>query len=369
MCYNDENNCNSIGTKNISISLKELLKYYFNYTSELKDEIHELMSSKPYLWKSRPLTDKLIQYAGSDVKYLPKVYDAICIKCEKKIYKNITIEKILDECTKYLKYIDINKDIKNFGRTNLKKGTKLLGLIKNFQRTCVFVQLNIGYIGIVSGYNSVSLLKTKYNLGDIIEFQILQVEHDKKKLIIDIPNSKDKYFEDEEEKNKNIESNNKIIHEGLNINKKSFFPKSYINKNIMTLPKTNNNNNQNNFNYNFNYNNNNNDYYNNFNYQNQINEIYYNNLQNNNINNGWLYKGEDNTYYFEQPDENNSSDFYYTINRFQDNNQINMDTNINNIIYYYIILNCYFYRFFSFFFNFKSKISNNNFNSVIKTIN
>ena len=25
MCYNDENNCNSIGTKNIAISLKELL--------------------------------------------------------------------------------------------------------------------------------------------------------------------------------------------------------------------------------------------------------------------------------------------------------------------------------------------------------
>ena len=132
MCYNDENNCNSIGTKNIAISLKELLKIYCNYNSDLKDEIHQLMSSKPYLWKSRPLTDKLIYYAGCDVKYLPKVYDAICIKCEKRIYKNITVEKILEECKKYLKYLDINKDIKNFSRTNLKKGTKLLGLIKNF---------------------------------------------------------------------------------------------------------------------------------------------------------------------------------------------------------------------------------------------
>ena len=78
MCYYAENNCNSIGTKNISISLKELLKYYFNIKPELKDEIHDLMSHKPYLWKNRPLTDKLIYYAGCDVKYLPKVYDIIC---------------------------------------------------------------------------------------------------------------------------------------------------------------------------------------------------------------------------------------------------------------------------------------------------
>lgn len=85
MCYNDEHNCNSIGTKNISISLKELLKYYCNHTSELKDEIHDLMSKEPYLWKGRPLTEKLIYYAGCDVKYLPKVYDIICIKCEKSI--------------------------------------------------------------------------------------------------------------------------------------------------------------------------------------------------------------------------------------------------------------------------------------------
>ena len=52
MCYNDENNCNSIGTKSIFISLKELIKYYFNYNQDLKDEINQLMSSKSYLWKT-----------------------------------------------------------------------------------------------------------------------------------------------------------------------------------------------------------------------------------------------------------------------------------------------------------------------------
>ena len=329
MCYNDENNCNSIGTKNISISLKELLKYYFNYNSDLKDEIHELMSSKPYLWKTRPLTEKLIYYAGCDVKYLPKVYDSICVKCSKRIYKNVTIEKILDECKKYLKYLDINKDIKNYSRTNLKKGMKLLGLIKNFQHRCVFVQLNIGYIGIVSANNSVNLLKTKYNLGDIIEFQILEVENDKKKLILDIYNSKEKsHIEEEEEKNKNIDNNYKMIHESLNINKKSFFPKSYLYKYHNASQSNNNinnfninNNKINNFNYNYNYNGN--EFHNNINNPNQqMNDFYYNNNNNiQNINNGWLYNGQDNAYYFEQPDENNSSNFYYVINRFQDSNQ------------------------------------------------
>ena len=336
MCYNDENNCNSIGTKNISISLKELLKYYFNYNQDLKDEIHQLMSSKPYLWKTRPLTDKLIHYAGSDVKYLPKVYDAICVKCSKRIYKNVTIEIIFEECKKYLKYLDINKDIKNFGRTNLKKGTKLLGLIKNFQHRCVFIQLNIGYIGIVNGINSISLLKAKYNLGDIIEFQILEVENDKKRLILDIyNNTKDKNYGEEEEKNKNIENDGKIKHEKLNINKKSFYPKSYLNRyrnysqpNLFnTINNANNINNFNNININNNrinynsiYNFNGNDYHNNLNNPNQINDYYYN-IPNLNSNNGWLYNGEENAYYYEQPDENNSSNFYYVINRFQESNQ------------------------------------------------
>ena len=256
MCYNDEHNCNSIGTKNISISLKELLKYYCNHTSELKDEIHDLMSKEPYLWKSRPLTEKLIYYAGCDVKYLPKVYDIICIKCEKKVYKNVTIEKILEECKKYLKYLEINKNITIFNRMNLAKRTKLMGLIKNFQHKCVFVQLNIGYIGIVSKFNSVSLLKQDYQLGDIIEFQIVEIENDKKRLILDIDNCDEKM--EEEEKNKSYENSKKVIHEGLNINKKSFFPKSYLNKYHNNTPalKDNSSNYYNNNN-NYNYNNNN----------------------------------------------------------------------------------------------------------------
>jgi len=327
MCYNDEHNCNSIGTKNIAISLKELLNYYCNHTSELKDEIHDLMSKEPYLWKTRPLTEKLIYYAGCDVKYLPKVYDIICVKCEKKVYKNVTIEKILEECKKYLKYLDINKNIIISNRMNLAKRTKLMGLIKNFQHKCVFVQLNIGYIGIVSNFNTVSLLKQEYKLGDIIEFQIVEIENDKKRLILDIDNYDEKM--EEEEKNKSYENSKKVIHEGLNINKKSFFPKSYLNKYHNNTSNIKDNSSNCNYNYNYNYNNNNSNYndiyynMNNINNMNQqMNGFYNNNLSNNNnINNGWLYNGEDNAYYFENQDENNSSNFYYVINRFQENNQ------------------------------------------------
>ena len=288
------------------------------------------MSKKPYLWKNRPLTEKLIYYAGCDVKYLPKVYDIICNRCDKGFYHNIKIENIFNECNKYLKYLEINKDVKNFNRTDLTKGKILSGLIKNFQHKCVFIQLNIGYMGIVTSTESVSELKEKYNLGDITDFIIQGAEEKKKRLIL-ILNKENKSNnnlrenlkaiikkKEKEEKNKDNEIGSKLIHESLNINKNSFYPKNYFNNKNHTLntdttnnPMINKNNNY------FNYSNNNKA----FNEQN----FYFNNNNNFNYlnmpttNNGWLYNKEDNAYYFEPQDENNSSNFYYVINRFQDN--------------------------------------------------
>ena len=103
MCYEDENNCISNGTKNNSISLSELLKINFGINVKIKDEIHELMSNSPYLWKERPIRYKLNYYAGCDVYYLPKLYDLFCQKIEAKIVKNISIQDIFNECQKYLK--------------------------------------------------------------------------------------------------------------------------------------------------------------------------------------------------------------------------------------------------------------------------
>ena len=298
------------------------------------------MSKKPYLWKNRPLTDKLIYYAGCDVKYLPKVYDIICKKCEKGIYKNIKIENIFDECKKYLKYLELNKEVKNFNRNDLTKGKKLSGLIKNFQHKCVFIQLNIGYMGIVTDAQSISILKEKYKLGDVTDFIINEVEEKKKKLNLILANENNVLNnnshnnirenlkaiikkKEKEEKIKKDEISNKLLNEDININKKGFYPKNYFNNKYHFLS---NNTSPNNLQMMSNTNNKMNIY----NYNNNINTIgnktfsghfYYNNFNNGNlVNNGYLYNGENNNiFYFDQPDENNASNnFYYVINKYQD---------------------------------------------------
>ena len=298
------------------------------------------MSKKPYLWKNRPLTDKLIYYAGCDVKYLPKVYDIICKKCEKGIYKNIKIENIFDECKKYLKYLELNKEVKNFNRNDLTKGKKLSGLIKNFQHKCVFIQLNIGYMGIVTDAQSISILKEKYKLGDVTDFIISEVEEKKKKLNLILANENNVLNnnsnsnirenlkaiikkKEKEERIKKDEISNKLLNEDININKKGFYPKNYFNNKYHFLS---NNTSPNNLQMMSNTNNKMNIY----NYNNNINTIgnktfsghfYYNNFNNGNlVNNGYLYNGENNNiFYFDQPDENNASNnFYFVINKYQD---------------------------------------------------
>ena len=184
MCYFDELENSEIIPKNIAISLGELLTQFFGINSDLKNEIHNLLSKNPYLWKTRPISPKLNYYAGCDVIYLPKIYNLFCKKCEEDSLKikKINIENIFKECNKYLRYININKSIKNYNKMNLTVGTKLQGLIKNFQNFCVFVQLNIGYMGIVYKSSSVKLIKEKYKLGDIVNFSIIHVEHSKKNM-------------------------------------------------------------------------------------------------------------------------------------------------------------------------------------------
>ena len=238
MCYEDENNCNSIGTKHNSLSLNELLRNNFEVNYNIKDEIHDLMSKSPYLWKNRPIPYKLNYYAGCDVLYLPKMYDLIVKKYEKKIFRKVTIDKIFQECEKYLQYLKMNKNIKNYNKMNLTKGTKIKGLIKNMQHHCVYVQLNIGYIGIVDIYSSVQLMIEKYQLGDIVDFTIIDIENKKKRMMLDIVDKQKETKESVEDKKINIINNTENINintnssnllvQNLNINKERFFPKSYI---------------------------------------------------------------------------------------------------------------------------------------------
>ena len=333
MCYEDENSCNSIGTKHNSLSLNELLRNNFKVDYNIKDEIHDLMSKSPYLWKNRPIPYKLNYYAGCDVLYLPKIYDLIVQKYEKKILRKITIEQIFKECEKYLQYLKMNKNIKNYNKMNLTKGTKIKGLIKNMQHHCIYVQLNIGYIGIVDIYSSVQLMIEKYKLGDIVDFTIIDIENKKKRMMLDIVDKQVDTKENVEHKKINIindpenntnynynNDNSNILVQNLNINKERFFPKSYI-QNI-----------KNEMNYNYNvyqnkgYENSVENYYkemeNQKNYMNMNNVILNNEILNNNYN-GLFYNDKENYYYYDKNDDNNEDNeesnvdsYYYTLKPF-----------------------------------------------------
>ena len=321
MCYEDENNCNSIGTKHNSLSLNELLSNNFNVKYNIKDEIHELMSKSPYLWKTRPLPNKLNYYAGCDVFYLPKIYDLIVQKYEKKILKKINLSNIFNECEKYLQYLNINKNIKNYNKMNLTKGTKIKGLIKNFQHHCVYIQLNIGYIGIVDIFSSVQYLTEKYKLGDIVDFTILDIENKRKRMMLDIYEKKEE-SKDKTEEEKNIDynkvnnnSSHSLIH-NININKESFFPKSFI----QNKKNVNNYNNYQNKNYENNPQNSLKENEFKKNYNNNI--ILNKELLNNNYN-GLFYNDKENYYYYDKTNEinedtedANSDSYYYTLKPF-----------------------------------------------------
>jgi predicted RNA-binding protein with RPS1 domain len=325
MCYEDENNCNSIGTKHNSLSLNELLRNNFEVNYSIKDEVHDLMSKSPYLWKTRPIPYKLNYYAGCDVLYLPKIYDLIVQKCEQKILKKITLKDIFQECKKYLQYVKMNKNIKNYNKMNLTKGTTIKGLIKNIQHHCIYVQLNIGYIGIIDNFSTVQIMSEKYKLGDIVDFTILDIENKRKRMILDVVDKSNDNKDIEDEKNNNINNNNfsnpeninlnnksgiNPLIQGLNINKERFFPKSYI-QNI-----------KNGINYNYiNYQNSNfKENENKSNYQNNI--ILNNEILNNNYN-GLFYNDKENYYYYDKNDDNNednedanSDSYYYTLKPF-----------------------------------------------------
>lgn len=52
MCYESNNNTQYNRNRNSSIALAVLIKEYLNIEYEIKGEMHNLMSSNPYLWKN-----------------------------------------------------------------------------------------------------------------------------------------------------------------------------------------------------------------------------------------------------------------------------------------------------------------------------
>jgi hypothetical protein len=87
----------------------------------------------------------------------------------------------------------------------------------------VFIQLNIGYIGIVINSKSVEILKTKYNLGDIISFKVVELDQNKKRYILDINSNNNNA-----EYNNAIKNENNHLTKSLNVCENSFYPQSYL---------------------------------------------------------------------------------------------------------------------------------------------
>ena len=67
----------------------------------------------------------MLEYAANDVIYLPKIYNAIKETC-----CGDAIDRIIEECNKYLCYSKINLGIKNFNKFNLEADTEIKGLVK-----------------------------------------------------------------------------------------------------------------------------------------------------------------------------------------------------------------------------------------------
>lgn len=72
----------------------------------------------------------MLEYTANDVLYLPTIYFIIKQNCENGIYKNLTFDKILAECNKYLEYSKINLTIKNFNKISIESNKEVEGLIK-----------------------------------------------------------------------------------------------------------------------------------------------------------------------------------------------------------------------------------------------
>jgi hypothetical protein len=75
----------------------------------------------------------MLEYTAVDVIYLPAIYNKFKQSFESieiPQYKNLTFDKILLECKKYLEYTKINLSIKNFNKINIEKDKEVEGLLK-----------------------------------------------------------------------------------------------------------------------------------------------------------------------------------------------------------------------------------------------
>jgi hypothetical protein len=72
----------------------------------------------------------MLQYTALDVLYLPKIYKIFSANLNVGVYKTLSMQKIKNECQKYLDYSNINLMIKNFNKISIEKDKIVQGLLK-----------------------------------------------------------------------------------------------------------------------------------------------------------------------------------------------------------------------------------------------
>jgi ribonuclease D len=103
-------------SKNSNISLKDLLKKYFNVIKDNNCEIKNQMNDDNEFWKIRPLNFSMINYAVEDVLYLEKLYHMYKNSLSTDLFKGI-----FKESKNSIPYANLNLNIKKDERLNLHK--------------------------------------------------------------------------------------------------------------------------------------------------------------------------------------------------------------------------------------------------------
>jgi len=164
-------------SKESTISLKDLLKKYFEVDKDTNNEVKSLMNSDKAVWSTRPLSESMLKYAVEDVLYLERLYAIF----QKALSKDL-FEQVFEESRQSIPYsylnlsidIDSRRDLlRTTENNNLKKGfVKISGMLKTFKEKCVYIKLNLGISGIVVKKPSISKIQSSYSRGKIMEFKV-----------------------------------------------------------------------------------------------------------------------------------------------------------------------------------------------------
>ena len=168
--------------KENSVGLNDLLKRYLNKENDCKDLIQSEMKSNKDFWNIRPLSVKMIEYAGQDVFYLPFLYEVVChvfisyrnspnCRCPEEV----DIRRVFEEASKCNTYAYINK-----GKKSIRSGDVIQAFVKNFQQFGIFCSLNLGISGLIKHPQSHQYVQENHKFGDIITVKVARIAKERR---------------------------------------------------------------------------------------------------------------------------------------------------------------------------------------------